>query len=407
MPWRSARVGRWLAALSVALAIGLWPSGAGASVTFTSNLSVSERYSDNVFFSPTDPRSDLSTLVVPGVALAFEGKDATLTATYGLVAEYHYAESGGESLPNDANGVTQSIGLGLTVPLLTRQSRRVDVGVYESMTYTTELPAFSLGQDATEANQGIQIPRTTTFRNSAGASLTYGWSARVRTAISYENVITRYAGDDLQDETINSGDLETTYLYSQRTDMAFALGVTDQEYGGAGSVTAWDATVYGIHRLTTGVTVDGRVGGAVVRANVPEAPRSRFFVWEVEGTKTLEALNMRVSYQRAIGSGAGLIASATVNEQLTGGATWNVSRKVSANLDVAWARNEAVSDESFSIYTYAGTIGASVGLTEWLGGSASYSYLTQRAEGPAGPDGSRNLVMLTLTATGPSWRMAK
>jgi hypothetical protein len=276
------------------------------------------------------------------------------------------------------------------------------------MTYATELPAFSLGPEETagESNQGIQIPRTTTFRNSAEASVTYGWSPRVRTTLSYENVITRYAGD-LQDELINSGDLETSYQYSPRSDLSLALGVSDQEYEGAGSVTSWDATVHGGHRLTTSVTLDGRVGGAVVKADAPDAPRSRFFVFDIEGTRSLETLNMRVSYERAIGSGAGLIASATIREQLTGGATWSVSRTVAANIDLAWARNEAVSDESFSIYTYAGTMGASIGFTEWLGGSASYSYLTQRAQGPAGPDGSRNLVMLTLTATGPSWRLVK
>ncbi len=387
--------------VGVALVVGLGPTGAWASVTFTSGLTVSERYSDNVFFSPTDQRSDLATVVVPGAALVFEGQDLTFAARYGLTAEYHHVEK-------SANGMTQSVGVDLEVPFLSKQNKRTDVRVRESMTYTTELPAFSLGENdtATESNQGIQVPRTNTFRNSAGAAVTYGWSPRWRTTLAYENVLTRYSGD-LQDATVNSGSLETTHGLSPRTTAGLGLSVSRQEYDGADSVTSWATTAQVSHRLTSTASLDGRVGVAISSSSEQSTTQSAVWVFDVSARKSLETVNTRVGYIREIGSGAGLIASATVSDRLSGGATWSLSRTVSANIDLAWAKNVSVPEASLTIYTYAGTTGISVALADWLRVSAGYEHLTQKARGLVGSDGNRNAVMLTITATGPSWRVVK
>jgi hypothetical protein len=130
-------------------------------------------------------------------------------------------------------------------------------------------------------------------------------------------------------------------------------------------------------------------------------------VFDLGARKSLETVSARVGYLREIGSGAGLIASATISDRISGGATWTFARRASAHIDLAWARNVSTPEQSLTIETYGGATGISVALAEWLAGSATYAHLTQRARGPVGPDGSRNVVMLTLSATGPSWMVVK
>jgi hypothetical protein len=148
--------------------------------------------------------------------------------------------------------------------------------------------------------------------------------------------------------------------------------------------------------------VDSQVGIAKI------ADGTTYTTISLGAQKSLTRVGANVRYIRGIGSGGGLAASSTLSDLVAATASWTVSKDVSASAALAYGHNISIPDRGqLDIVTYEGATGVSMSLKPWLRAGLRYSYLAQEARALAGSDGEKNVVMLTVTATGPSWRLAK
>lgn len=367
-----------------------------AAVTVTPALTVSERYSDNLFFSDTDRRSELTTFVEPTVALVTDTQWLTLSATYIGQGAYH-------RVAHEANGYSHGLAFALDLPILSRQTRRTEVRVSENMTYTQEFPAFAAGEGGqnVESNEGIQIPRSKTFRNRAGIEILHSLYQTVRTSIRYDHLLTRYEAG-LQDAVVHSAGVGASYQHSQRVGYSVSVGVAVQEFEGVGRVTHGTGSAGLSYRVSQTVSVDSQVGIAKI------ADGTTYTTMILGAQKSVARAGASVRYIRQIGGGGGLVASSTLSDRVAATASWTVSKDVTASAALAYGHNISIPDRGqLDIVTYEGATGVSMSLKSWLRAGLRYSYLAQKARARAGSDGERNMVMLTVTATGPAWRLAK
>jgi hypothetical protein len=387
-------IAAWI--LTVMIVSGWRADRIWAAVTVTPALTVSERYSDNLFFSDTDRRSELTTFVEPTVALVTDTQWLTLSATYIGQGAYH-------RVADEANGYSHGLAFDLDLPILSRQTKRTEVRVSENMTVTQEFPAFEAGEGEqnVEGNEGIQIPRSKTFRNRAGIEVLHAMSQTVRTSIRYDHLLTRYEGG-LQDAVVHSAGVGASYQHSLRVGYSVSFGIAVQEFEGVDRVTHGTGSAGLSYRVSQTASVDSQVGIAKI------ADGTTYTTISLGAQKSLTRVGANVRYIRGIGSGGGLAASSTLSDLVAATASWTVSKDVSASAALAYGHNISIPDRGqLDIVTYEGATGVSMSLKPWLRAGLRYSYLAQEARALAGSDGEKNVVMLTVTATGPSWRLAK
>jgi hypothetical protein len=386
----------WLGMVGALIVIGLRPVEGWAAVTVTPALSVSERYSDNLFFSDTDPQNDFSTFIAPTVALLIDSQWARLTTRYLGYGEYHRRAT-------EANGYSQGLAFDLDLPILSQQTRRMEVRVTENLTYTRELPAFAYGEGDVnvEANEGIQVPRSTTFRNRAGAEVIYSWSPRLATSIFYNYLLTRYEGA-LLDVAVHSAGLGGDFQISPRMAYSMSVGVAVQEFEDVDPVRYGSGSAGFSYQVTQTVSLDSQVGIAKI------AQGATYTTGSVGARKAWERASASLRYLQEVGTGVGVAASATLSDLVVANASWKISRDVSANVDFAYGHNVSIPDrQQLDIVTYQVATRVSVSFSTWLGGGINYTYLAQDARATAGSDGRKNAVTLSLSATAPAWRLVK
>ncbi len=367
---------------------------AEASVTLTPSLALSERYSDNFFFSPQNPEGDFTTIIAPAVDLTIANQDVSLSTRYHGGAEFSARHP-------ETDLYSQALDFGLDLPVLSRQIEGMQVRVIETTTYTPELPAFSLSNEAQEANEGIQTSRTDTFRNRAGIAVTYPWSHLFSTIFSYTNLLTRYRGDTLQDFMVHEMKVLSAYQQSPRTRWVVGYGVAKADYARSDNVFAQQVTGGVKHLITHAISIDGELGVSAVRDESAHA------IADIGAQKSLRSGSVSLRYSRAIGTGGGLVSSATLNHRVSGKIAWDVAKNTSASVDAAYGKNVSLSQGGLDIFSYEAGASIDVLWLSWLKGSLTYSYFSQDAAGVVGTDGKRNLILLTLTATGSSWRVIK
>ncbi|MBI3596669.1 MAG: hypothetical protein HY203_05905 [Nitrospirae bacterium] len=381
---------------------------AEGSVTLSPSFSVSESYNDNLFFTETNREADFTTLVGPSLNLAYESQYLNFVGGYRGSAEFHARHP-------EANRYAQSASFGLGIPFLSHEIRGVDVRITEEITYAPEVPAYSFGKTqeepggATQISQiqqtggGIQVPRTDTFSNNAGLELGYTWLPRLRTTVSYANIVTRYRGNELHDSTTHQVGLKETYQWSPRTQWTNSYSVALNIYEHANNEVVHRLSTGAAYQMSPSLSINGSLGVGVVQGN---------------GNKTQLTLNtglskqfrngiFSLSYTREIGTGGGVVTASTLKQGVGMEYSQNVGRNTSVYVRLGYVNNRSFSGEKLKISSYTGETGINVGVLPWLSGSLSYSYLNQQSLGTIGQDSQRNLVMLGLTASAPPWRIVK
>lgn len=382
----------------LALLIGFHENAEGA-VTLSPSLALSERYSDNFFFTEieADRKGDFTTRVGPQLILAAENRNWSMSARYEGTAEFNARHP-------EENQYGQTLGVDLHLPFVSQQVRRLDIRITESVAYLPELPAFSFGRSGDplppEANQGIQAGRIDTFRNRAGITLGYGWTPLFSTALSYVHLINRYRGGDLENYMAHEGGLSANYQTSRNLQWRISYSASLTDYEGADSVTAHRFEIGELYRVSPTFTMNIGAGAALIPGDSTQWTASA----GVEKTGPFGSLS--VQYNRGIGTGGGVITTATLTQNLVAEVTQALGRSASASLRLGYGANENLSGPPLEIYTQEIGTGIQVGLLSWLSGGVNYSYLNQRTEGGVTDRGARrNQVMVTLTAAAPTLRI--
>lgn len=390
------------------LFVGFCRNGYSA-VIFDSSFSVSEDYNDNLFFTATDQEADFTTTLSPFLSISYTSKNIAFTIGYQGAAQLH------SNNPN-VDGYFQALSIDLDLPILNRQIRGVEVRVTEDVTYSPELPGFTFGGGDKESDSGrsgtireregvgVQLNRTDTFENRAGISLSYDWTDHFSTASSYKNVMTRYSGNEFEDRDAHHTTFDAAYRYpfSLRTEgtTRYDVGVTT----GDGPDQVIQSLGLGLSfRMTPLTTATAGGGVSFVKDESPQ------YTLLTGLSKRFQNGNLSIQYSNEVSSGLGVVRSVTRDEEVTGQLTQVLSENTSSYVRGGYSSTKSLSGNEVDTVSTAAGVGISVRFLEWLEGSLSYDYLKQNSETGTrlGKDGERNRYLLTLTATGPSWRIMK
>jgi predicted porin len=364
-----------------------------ASVTLTSSLSVSEQYTDNFFFSAVNPEAEFTTTVMPSLGAIFDNNDMVIAAQYQGGVEYYLRH------PNESRFI-QGFSLGLDFPILSRQVKELRVKVTETVTYTPQPKPFSF-DNSSIGNEGIQVPRVDTFQNRSAISVGYSWTPRFSTTIFYGNLVTRYRGGSLQDYDVNNGGLEGRYQLSPRTSGWVGYSVSATDYLSAEDVLSHGADLGIRYQISPTFSWSGQLGFATIPGETTALTLETGF------SKSSKWWEASLRYNQDIGTGGGVVASATLSKRVTGQVTWKVGKETSTYVQLAYGENTTLGERAAKITSYETGTGIRTAFLSWLSGSLTYSYLNQKGEGIGGVEGRRSLVTFLVTAIAPPWRMMK
>lgn len=394
MKW--IRVTGWVFVLSV-----IFAGRIHAAVTLSGSITLSERYNDNLFFSETNREADYTTMINPRLTLTYNSQNLVFSGSYHGSGEVHIRHS-------EANRHSQTASFDIGLPFLSRRIKGLDIQITENVTYTPELPAFDTGEgvqgsvaNQNLANEGIQVGRNDTFRNHAGITLSYSWSQRMNTTLSYANTITRYDAEALEDSMVNHFTLASGYQLSRRTRGNVSYGATLTGFDRAGRELSHQFAMGTDHQLTPTLSFNGNLGIAKISSGPTRFTVNGGF------SKGYRSGNVALQYNSGIGSGGGVITTSTFSQRMISHGSWDVGKNVSASLNLGYARNKSLSGPASKTTTYDAGAGVTAVLPNRMNVSLNYTYLSQKADGFGAVEAKRKVIMLSLTAVAPGWRIVK
>jgi len=392
-------IGPFVCCLAAVVALRGETEGA---VSLLPSLSVSERYNDNLFFTETNREADYTTMISPGFTLTYESRNLILSGIYRGGASFHARHP-------EADRYSQAALFNLEIPFLNRQVKGFEVHVTEDVTYTPEPYFFNeelrpSGGDVSVEEilkaDSIQLRRTDTFRNRAGVVLGYSWSHRLKSTASYLNIINRYSGEELKNSVVHDLEFGGRYQTTPNTHWITSYGLSMTLYEVGDNVLTHRFLTGAGRRFSPSLTGDGSLGVVTILGRA-----SRLIVRSAL-SKDFQSGNFAIRYTSSVGTGGGLTDFPSFNQRVFANATWDVGKDVSAYLQMAYRKNTALSGEELRVSSYETGGGMTAVLLSWLSGSLRYSHTNEHVQGGVGDDGKRNLVMLTLTATAPAWRIS-
>ncbi|WP_454065111.1 hypothetical protein [Candidatus Nitrospira salsa] len=415
-----------------------------ATLTLHSSLSVTETYTDNLFFeSKKNKRDDFGTFVIPSLTLSYESPDVVLSGTYAGVAQFYVNHP-------DANAYSHRSRIGIDLPFLTKRYKGLEVRLIESFNFAPALQGYSFDGDQANqdsplpgqagqggrvgggggfggggfgggglggggiagtsspiGNQGVFTGRGTgsnSFQNRAGFIVRYQMSPRWVPNVSYLNRYTTFTDPDLNDSLTHTMGAGTSYIVSPRTrlNMNYRANISDIRRGE--TVVTHSVTAGVGHTLTPTVNFRVRAG-----ASYTESADRITFTSSANITKSFEAGLFGLSYFQGVTPGGGLATSGVLTQR--GTATWSypLTERVSGFLAGGVAKNKSLSGNEVDVTSYQGQVGFSALLLPWLSGNISYSYIKQNSDGSATASRTAtvNQGFIGLTARLPDWRIMR
>ena len=366
-----------LASPGAALAQGPW--------TFTPSLRVAEKYTDNVFGTAHDHRSDFITQITPGVALSYEVPPLRMSASYSATAELYAKNSDLDNFGDNQNG---------SLVLDYRPDERLTLGLVGYYARTND-PSFFLVQPTAPPAGTVVVPTVETTRRETtqytlSASGAYRFTPRLSGRAGYSFSYLKQEGTD--DSRSHTGSLGGDYQLT-REDQGFST-VSVSTFDSTDSATS-ASLLLGWRRqwsadLTTSVAAgprvtDGTWGGAAdVSATYQAGPQ-----WSAT-----------LAYSLGTGLAVGTTGAQNVSA-LTAGIAYQATRELRFTASGGWTRTWPLDGGPGEETTNAYGAGASASyqLTTWLTLTLSYRF---SLEDRSGEDTIRtNEVILGLTAAYP------
>ncbi len=395
---------------------------AHAGLTAGASLSVSERYTDNIYLSRTDPVGDWATTAGPRVDLRFDEPAVSGGVGYQATAAWHRQRPEQNRWSQQAHG-------DVTLAALKRAVRGLDVRLSGSFSRAGELPETLLGGQEPVIGDGVRLPPTETTQWGAAVAAGYPWTERLESRIEYSFGATHYEAFDLvqladvvpttpalavqtHNSTAHHASLSLRYRYSPLTTLTLTPGWSATRVDPVQGTPTLPSDTRTVGSLTAGadyvaspsVTLGGRVGAMVV-----EDDQTRLTA-DATVQRTWKRGLLRLAYRQGAGTGGGVTNTVSVTQGATADGSMSLGAKTAANVRFSYARNVSIPDQpldpTLRVSTYEAGAGVSRQWLGWLTGRVDYSHLTQRAQGIA-LDARRHLVTVSLTAQAPPWPLLR
>ncbi len=420
----------WLFVLFVVIPFLHFPTSTLAEVTLNSSLTVTETYTDNLFFeSQKNKRDDFGTFIIPSVSLAYLSKDIEIEGTYTGVAQFYVNHPG-------ANAYTHNGNFGIDLPFLTKRYKGLEVELIESFNFQPALDGYSFArgegqQDAASqldaansganfgggfagggglggnniGNQGVFTNRNqggNSFQNVAGIRVQYQVSPRWTPRANYQNSYVTFTDRELNDSLTHQVGAGVGYRLTRKTTLSGDYSASFSSISGGDNFVTHTVTVGGSHAFSPTLNVNTNVG-----VSWTESLERLNFNTSSSIAKLFDRGSFTLSYNHGVTPGGGLATSATLTQNLVATANYTISKSVGSFVSGGVAKNESLSGNSVDVTSYQGQAGISVVLLSWLDGTLTYSYIKQKSKGTAvgGRTATVNQGFLGLTATIPEWRI--
>ena len=402
-----------------------------ATLTLNSSISVTETYTDNLFFeSKRDKRDDFGTFVIPSLTLTYLSRDVVLTGTYSGVAQFYVNHSG-------ANTYTHNANFGIDLPFLTKRYKGLEIRLVESMNFSPAVQGFSFdgdrsdqdnpliagqqgqgafgggggfsgggfgGTNSSVGNQGVFTRRTNSgsFRNQAGIRVRYSLTPRWIPNASYTNIYTRFTDSDLNDSLTHVLGAGVGYVLTPRTRLNGNYSASISDINNGDTVVSHSVTGGVSHTLTPTININANAG-----VSFTENADRVTFTSNVNASKSFDVGAISVGYFQGVTPGGGLATSGVLTQRGVATVSYPLAERVSGFLSGGVAKNKSLSGNQVNVRSYQGQAGISVVLLEWLSGNLSYSHIKQKSKGSGigGRTATVNQGFIGLTARLPSWRI--
>lgn len=398
---RRAAVGVWI---GVVLAASVAPTVWAAPLSLTSSLSVSEQYDSNVSLSPTDPVEGVRTTVAPRVNLLFQEPAIQGAVRYQVTGEWYREQNTGSRWSHLAE-------LDASLGALKRVVRGMDFRLTGSFSRARELPTASLGGQPRPGG-AVLLPSTETTERRGGMTAAYAWTPRVANTLAYTFASTRYDAAELSDSVVHDATLALRVRVSPVTTLTLNPGWNATRVDPP--QTALSPPADGDRRTTTRLTIgmetaagpvmtwSGEAGGMVIGGDRTQ------LVLALRLQRMWRDGHVLVTGGQQTSAGGGVTRSVSVTRNLNATAARSVTANTEVSLRAGVSGNVSVSgepsDPTTRVVTYQAGAGVSHTFFRSLTAGIDYSYSDQRSRG-GGLDGRRHLVMVTVSAQAPPWRI--
>lgn len=421
---------KWLVVIALVLVFVFPLSNTHAELAVDSSLSVSELYTDNLFFTFAKKRDDFGTIVTPSVKLIFSNKHIKVGGSYAATAQFYVNNPG-------ANTVGHGLNIDTDFPFLNRFSKQLEFHVNEAINFSPSLPPFSgksgrftaggggdpgaggaaaagaggagvggiggigdLGGNSLN-NQGIVNQRgtSTTFQNRTRIQLLYHIAPRWDGDVQYAYYLR--LGSNFQDSMTHA---TLTTLSFQLTDITeinagYSFRFTEFDGGGtaSGQATSHSLNLGGIHKLQPTIPIHLRVSATVTETEADTTNLN--FTGNFETSKIFPGGEISLRLIQGIGTGGGLAASTTLKQNAVLTASKNITRFISGFLHFGYGRNRSLSGRTIETDTYQFRGGVNMAVLEWLSAGVTYSHVNQESMGTVGITAASNQIFFGLTGT--------
>ena len=416
------------------------PDSLFAEVTLNSSFSVTETYTDNLFFeSQRNKQDDFGTFVVPSVTIGWVTKDIELEGTYTGIAQFYVNNT-------SANAYSHNTNFRIDLPFLTKRYKGLEVRLIESFNFSPQLQGFAFsgepGQESAASafrgtaaggstfggvgggttgggisglnggaiggtnigNQGVFTSRggSNAFQNTAGINVEYALSPRWTPTMRYINNYVTFTDPQLNDSINHQVGVGVGYQVSPRAEVSTNYSASFTTISGGDSFVSHSLTVGSSYRFSPTLNLSSNVG-----ASFTESVSRVNFNTSTSIAKLFDQGSLTLNLTQAITPGGGLASSATLSRTAVLTANYSIAERVTGFLSGGLSENKSLSGNSVDVTSYQGQAGFSLILLEWLDGNISYTYIKQQSDGTAvgGRSATVNQIFLGLTASLPEWRI--
>lgn len=452
---------KWLVFMVVSLVFVISPPHSHAKLDIDTSLSVSEQYTDNLFFTFANKEDDFGTFVTPSITALFSNEHIKLGATYSASAQFYVNNS-------DANNVAHGTNLIIDLPFLNKTFKKynLEVRVNESLNVAPSLPALSVNSNRftgvggpgvgsgvagggvggvggagvggagaggagvggiggngglagnSLGNQGIinQRRSSISFQNQARILFLLHLDPRWDTSAQYSNGYRFGGGGVSQDSISHTIRTQVGYKISQITRISGGYSIQFAQFTGGsttstgGATSAGDSTnhtlnIGGDHLLQPTMPVNVNFG---VTLSETEASTTRLnFTGSGGISKSFPTGEISLRVDQRIGTGGGLANSTTLNQNAVLAVSNTFTRLISGFLQFAYSRNSSLAGATIDTTSYQFQGGANLRLLEWLSAGVTYSYRNQDSTGTVGNTASSNSIFVGLTGTAETFSFFK
>ncbi len=349
-------------------------SDAEGANRFTTAVSLTERYEDNIYFTRLNRTEGFITTILYKAAFSYEGIKGKASISYqaGLESE----------LQNPDLNATRQIG---RANLDYQLSRTFNLKMAESFTHTP---------DSTETGTtGIQLRRNDSYSNTFSTDISAQTSNFVTLRTGYTNQVVEFDNPSFSDSVshgINAGlDYQLTRWDTLNFNYNYRYFITDIP----------DSTI--LHSLSIQERHDFSptyfISMSIGTTYITDVDKYRLLIG-INFNKSTKKTDINMGYRMDVATGSGVTGETLINQRLSVRITKDLSKNLTTNVNGSYSINKSLSGKAVDIESYTFRIGADYTFTQWLKGDVNYLFFQQDSHGELGEDIRRNQLQVGLTA---------